>query len=421
MQIPCARALFVFLVSVSISAAQAPVYVSNWLSNNISVIDPASNQVTATIPGLIAPKGMAASPDGSRLYVANQDQSSLAVINTVSRSVVDTIFLPDVPFGFVLSLDGRRAYVAFPFGNFLGVYDLGRKTELARIPMAGQPSAVAISPDGLHVYVTSADGPCVYVIETLFNRLAHQISIGFSSLGIAISPNGSRLYVVSQYPDPTPTSGPGAIWTIDTRRNEVIGSLSGSFGDAIAMSADGKHLYALIESTDLVVIDTAQNAIIFTLPTNRIGQAIAVSLDGSRLYIPAFSDNFTTVIDTASNSIVASIPVGQFPLAAIAPRPVGGLPVQPFVTCVRHEGSNYRAFFGYLNENNIAVGIPAGPQNQFTPSPQNRGQTTTFERGLIPLAFPVVFDGNTITWSVTGKDGIVRTSIASRSSFPCLF
>ena len=79
-------------------AVQAPVqaapsaYVANGGSNSVSVIDTAANAVTGSPITVGAnPRGIAVSPDGSRVYVANFGSNSVSVIDTASDSVVTTI------------------------------------------------------------------------------------------------------------------------------------------------------------------------------------------------------------------------------------------------------------------------------------------------------------------------------------------
>ena len=52
------------------SAYAAPfAYITNAVSNTVSVIDTATNNVTATVPVGIEPTGVAVSPDGTKVYV----------------------------------------------------------------------------------------------------------------------------------------------------------------------------------------------------------------------------------------------------------------------------------------------------------------------------------------------------------------
>ena len=51
-------------------------YITNTGSNTVSVIDTATNTVTATIPVGGEPYSVAVSPDGSKVYVANQSPTT---------------------------------------------------------------------------------------------------------------------------------------------------------------------------------------------------------------------------------------------------------------------------------------------------------------------------------------------------------
>jgi hypothetical protein len=94
-------------------------------------------------------------------------------------------------------------------------------------------------------------------------------------------------------------------------------------------------------------------------------------------------------------------------------------PVKPILECVAdNQDGTYTAYFGYLNENDFAVTIPVGDENKFSPTPQDRGQPTTFEAGRTPYwpdaAFGVEFDGNNLVWTLDG-----RTATANSGSTPC--
>lgn len=94
--------------------------------------------------------------------------------------------------------------------------------------------------------------------------------------------------------------------------------------------------------------------------------------------------------------------------------------VKPVLECVTaNADGRFTAKFGYLNENGISVSIPVGGANKFTPSPQNRGQTTSFQSGRIRFAFEVPFSGDNLVWTLKGPDTRGRTSTASRNSTRC--
>jgi hypothetical protein len=103
---------------------------------------------------------------------------------------------------------------------------------------------------------------------------------------------------------------------------------------------------------------------------------------------------------------------GQLPFAAVTTLPA---PVRPVLECVKKgTGGHYTAWFGYRNENPVAVYIPVGSRNKFTPSPRDRDQPTIFLPGRTVRAFSVTFPGTNLVWTLNG-----RTSTASKNSSRC--
>jgi YVTN family beta-propeller protein len=87
------------------------VYVANGTDGTVSVIDTATNKVTATIKVGEAPSALAISPDGNRVYVANGGSNTVSVINTTTNTVTETIAVGIDPEG-VIAFGNGRIYVA---------------------------------------------------------------------------------------------------------------------------------------------------------------------------------------------------------------------------------------------------------------------------------------------------------------------
>jgi hypothetical protein len=122
-----------------------------------------------------------------------------------------------------------------------------------------------------------------------------------------------------------------------------------------------------------------------------------------------------TPVPPTDTPLPPTVPPTAPPTATITPT----LPVRPILECVlSSDDGTYTAFFGYKNENAITVTIPIGPENRFSPDPQDRGQPTAFGPGRTPYwpdaAFGVLFDGSDLVWTLNG-----RTSTASSASSPC--
>ena len=65
-------------------------YVLNTGAGTVSVVNTATNSVTATIKVGLLPGHAAVTPDGSSVYVTNTGSGSVSVISTATQSVVAT-------------------------------------------------------------------------------------------------------------------------------------------------------------------------------------------------------------------------------------------------------------------------------------------------------------------------------------------
>jgi len=82
-------------------------------------------------------------------------------------------------------------------------------------------------------------------------------------------------------------------------------------------------------------------------------------------------------------------------------------------------GGAYTAYFGYKNDNTGEVTVPVGPNNRFSPAPQDRSQPTTFQSGRQQRSFAVAFNGSNLVWTLKGPNNRGRTATASSGSTHC--
>ena len=106
-------------------------YITNQDSNNVSVIDTATNTVTATVPVGHSPEGVAVSPDGTKVYVTSRlfsyvpggwgdddieietlvETGIVSVIDTATNNVTASVNVGVGPQGVAVSPDGTKVYV----------------------------------------------------------------------------------------------------------------------------------------------------------------------------------------------------------------------------------------------------------------------------------------------------------------------
>ena len=260
-----------------LSPAGTRAYVLNEGSDSISVIDTASNTVTATISlgGTYELSDIALNHDGTMAYVTTV--GAIVAISTSTNTVTATI-----PLGFAdveaiaLNPAGTMAYVADGADAALAVVDLRTGAVIASVPTGatGAPINVAVSPDGSRAYVlnhTTADST-VSVFDTGTNTLAAVIPAGSEASKFALNPAGTLIYVVALQ---------GDISVIDATTETLTGTIPiGESSGGVAFGADGAVAYAGIAyqggnpDASLAVIDTATSAVTATISLGG-NQAIA--------------------------------------------------------------------------------------------------------------------------------------------------
>ena len=92
-------------------------------SNNVSVIDTATNTVIASVKVGKSPYGIAVTPDGTKVYVANSGDdddlgNTVSVIDTATNKVIATVNTGFSPIAFGQFISPLPAQPVLPVANF---------------------------------------------------------------------------------------------------------------------------------------------------------------------------------------------------------------------------------------------------------------------------------------------------------------
>ena len=94
---------------------------------------------------------------GPYAYIANSGDNNVSVIDTATNKVTAMIPVGNYPMGVAVTLDGKKVYVTNLIGDTISVIDATKNKVTATIPVGNAPRGVAVSPDGKRVYVTHPD------------------------------------------------------------------------------------------------------------------------------------------------------------------------------------------------------------------------------------------------------------------------
>ncbi|MDD3020850.1 MAG: PKD domain-containing protein [Alphaproteobacteria bacterium] len=167
-------------------------------------------------------------------------------------------------------------------------------------------SSASATPDA---YVAST-GDLVYVVDTATNQVVSKVDIGYQSFEGVATPDGSKIYMSDQY----------SISVIDTATNQVAKHIETGVGASLVMSADGKHVYVRnAGGIDVINTETDTFRTLWEPETDSV-QGVAVSPDGSTLYVLYKDENnqgHVAVMNAATGNIVNSIAVSGSPNKAV--------------------------------------------------------------------------------------------------------
>lgn len=285
-----------------------------------------STTITSALGGAAS---IAVSPDGTRLYAAAVSDNALAVFtrDPVSGALSQLDILVDDSSGNMNGLSGISDIVVHPAGGYI--------------------YTAALNDQALSVFEQTNDG--LQYVETVRSGTNGVTGLSFP-FRIAISPEGSHLYVATRDAEASDAvisfriaSDSGALSFLD-RHDGLLDNVS-----ALRFSADGAQLY-IADATDLVVMrrdidpSSAGYGTLSLREFHRNGEngvsalnaasAIAIAADGAHLYVVSPFDDalgvFERNADTGSLTFVNSHSgensgIGTFSGAlALAASPDGG-------------------------------------------------------------------------------------------------
>ena len=295
-------------------------YVSNFDDDTVSVIDTANKDIIQTIAVGDGPKGVAVSPDGTRVYVANSLGDSVSVIATTvtPQSVTTTIPVGDGAAGVAFLPDASKLYVTNLDDDTISVIDTGTNSvvDIIQLPASVAPHGVVVLPDGSKVYVSHSASNTVSAIDTNDTNVSSTVPVGDNPFGLAVHPDGTRVYVANFFPGGG--SGGNSVKIINTATDEVDKTLAVGFHPfGVAVTPDGSKVYVAnqFDGTLSVIDTTTDNVVGSPITVGGDPTGLAITRDGRILYVADKLDGTVSVVDTSTDLVAATVSVGNAPFA----------------------------------------------------------------------------------------------------------
>jgi YVTN family beta-propeller protein len=173
--------------------------------SNVVVFDARTRQIVTRIPVQINPYATVLSKDGRRLFVSNWASESVSVIDTGTNKVIRTLHVGMNPNDMKLAGDGRL-FVACSNDNTIHVIDTNTLEVVERLsttltpltPEGSTPDAIEIDNKRKLLYVANADNNSIAVIRIAVR--GHSAVIGFIPTGwypsaLALAEDNNTLFI----------------------------------------------------------------------------------------------------------------------------------------------------------------------------------------------------------------------------------
>lgn len=289
------------------------------------LLDPGTQKVLVKLPTGLGPHEVAISPDGRTAYVSNFGRYSvyppgdtahdkagntITVVDLVERKVKTTWDLATHtgPHGMTVSRDGKLLWatsetpqavleIEASTGKILHVWN----TNQVRSHM------IVATPDEAKLYVTNTVSGSVSVVDRKTSEVK-VVATGPGTEGIAISPDGKEVWAASRID--------GKISIISTASDAIVAAFpsGGKEPKRLAFTPDGTQVWVTnSRSEQTTVFDTRSRELIASLTMSKAPSGIYFSADGRSAYVTNANANELTFVEVASRKIVAAMPIGTDP------------------------------------------------------------------------------------------------------------
>jgi len=251
-----------------------------WVANNaegttkgsLTPIDPLTGKPSGKPIAVDDPYNMYFTPDGKQAIVVAEAHERLDFRNPQTMALESSLAVPDCA-GINhadFAIDGRYAIFTCEFGGHLAKIDMVEHKVLGilKLSKGGMPQDIRVSPDGKVFYVADMMADGVFLIDGDSFREIGFIPTGVGTHGLYPSRDGTKLYIANRGSNKIhgKKGGPGSVSVLDFATRKVVATWpipGGGSPDMGNVSADGGHLWLSGRFDNVVYnFDTATGAVV---------------------------------------------------------------------------------------------------------------------------------------------------------------
>ncbi|MCI4319676.1 MAG: YncE family protein [Thermoplasmata archaeon] len=302
-------------------AQNGRLYVRGALGNDLSVVDPATQQDIANIPVPISQQLYVQVPSialdtlSGQLYVTNVNAGNVSIVNTTTNAVVGSLFVGGSPYGIVFDPSNGEFYVANSGGSNVTVVNAATDRTVANLPAGTGPSAILYDARNSEMFVANYRSSNVTVINTTSNHVVASVPVGSYPIGLVLDTRDDYVDVLNE------GGAAGNVTVLNPSTNTAVTSVPVGAAPAAALfvAANDRLYVANGGSNNVTVIDQATNTALVSVPTGHGASPYSLAYDPHTLqvYVACTSGQNVTVFNTSTDRTVANLSSPNFPVVAL--------------------------------------------------------------------------------------------------------
>ncbi len=304
-------------------------------ARTLSLVDPATLQVMASVPVGADPHEVVATPDGRFAYVSDYGfgrYHTLSVVDLVHRKALPAVELGALTGPHGLAVQGQEIWFTAEGAKAIGRYNPASRS-VDRIVGTGQDRThmLRVMSDGRRIFATNVNSGTLSILDRSLQipgvpppgfapppgyhpqppiEQWHQtvIPVGAGDEGFDLTPDGRELW--------TANAVDGSLSIVDTAALRVVDTLHLGLTRAnrLRFTPDGRYaLVSRLNSGDLTVMDVRSRRIADRIPVGTAAEGILIQPDGQRAFVACSPDNTVAVLDLQRLQVVARIRAGNDP------------------------------------------------------------------------------------------------------------
>ena len=184
-----------YYVAVAVDASTDTIYATDFWAGEVAVIDGATNAVTAHIAVGAGPESIAVDEASQTAYVANANSSSISVLDLATSTVSATAPTPSSVRPWAVALDPTSGEVVFDDQDNAELYALSGNSAVAVAGLSGQSAALAIDPATATIYAAAETTLDAVVEGSWAVTSLGSVPVGWTPEGLALDPSAGIAFI----------------------------------------------------------------------------------------------------------------------------------------------------------------------------------------------------------------------------------